>query len=239
MRPKINAVNTGNRRHTVCAAAILAVTMLQAGCVTSVTGRPVRAPGPPAISTLTTTASAPVPISAHDLLLHDGDRTPLGTATMAPVGDNYFTSVRPPQCSAAMLFKDSPLRPPVSSDYADSAYRFGLANYAESVNVYDKDKALDPAKVVQNGFSAVTSCNVEAVGVSPLGQSPPLRLSFFAIPRADVLVWTMTSPHWTCDYGLAVIPRVALLLSACNTKRGFPMAAWASIRRLQIQARVA
>ena len=79
---------------------------------------------------------ATAPISARDLLLQDGDTTPLGPATATPVGDNYFTSARPPECSAALLFKGSPLRPAGSSDHAESAYRFGgPALYAESVDV--------------------------------------------------------------------------------------------------------
>ena len=44
----------------------------------------------------------------------------------------------------------------------------------------------------------------------------------------------MTRPDWTCNYGLAVVPRVALLMSLCDSKPGFPMAEWASKRKAQI-----
>lgn len=145
---------------------------------------------------------------------------------------------RPPDCSAAVLFKGSPLRPQGSSDYADSAYSFGgSAIYAESVDVYDKP--LDAHAVVWNGFSAVSKCSGEAVGVAPIGESQPLRLGYFAIPANGVLVWTMTSPGWTCDHGLAAVPRAALLLSVCDTKPGLPMADWASTRRSRIRAQAA
>lgn len=229
------------KRHTFCAAAILTlVAVTQTACATSVTGRAIRAPGPGVSTSQPTRTSTPAraPITARDLLLRDGDRTPVGPATAAPVGDNYFTSARPLECSAAMLFKGSPLRPPGSSDYADSAYSFGgSAMYAESVDIYDKP--LDAHAVVWNGFSAVSKCSGEAVGVAPIGESQPLRLSFFAVPADDVLVWTMTNPDWTCDYGLTVVARAALVLSLCDTKPGFPIADWASTRRSQIQTRVA
>ena len=65
-----------------------------------------------------------------------------------------------------------------------------------------------------------------------------MRLSFFGTPDDGVLVWTMTRPEWTCDYGLAVIPRVALLMSLCDSKPGFPMAQWASKRRAQLDRSV-
>ncbi|EUA34628.1 putative lipoprotein lprH [Mycobacterium xenopi 3993] len=112
----------------------------------------------------------PPPIFARDLLLHDGDSSPFGPAAMTDVGDTYFTSVRPPECSAALLFKGSPLRPPHSTDYADSAYSFGgSAMYSESVDVYDK--ALDVHAVVWDGYGAVSRCTAEAVGIAPRARS--------------------------------------------------------------------
>jgi hypothetical protein len=188
------------------------------------------------VSTLAKATPARAPISARDLLLQDGDTTPLGAATATTVGDNYFTGARPPECSAALLFKGSPLRPAGSSDYAESAYRFGgPALYAESVDVYDK--ALNTYDVVSNGFRAVSQCHGDAVGVSPLGVFKPMKLSFFGTTGDGVLVSTMTHPDWTCNYGLAVVPRVALLMSLCDTKPGFPMSEWASKRKAQLDRR--
>lgn len=46
--------------------------------------------------------------------------------------------------------------------------------------------------------------------------------SGFAITEDGVLAWTMTRPSWTCSYGLAVVPQVALPISACDIKPGFP-----------------
>jgi hypothetical protein len=66
-----------------------------------------------------------------------------------------------------------------------------------------------------------------------------MKLSFFATPADGLLVWTMTRPEWTCDCGLAVIPRVALLLSLCDAKPGFPMAEWAAKRKAQLDSRAA
>ena len=220
------------RRVRPIAALVIAAVVLSA-CATSVTGRAVRAPGQPGIPAGAHTAS-----SARDLLLPDGDATPLGAATATPVGDNYFTSARPPECSAALLFKGSPLVPPGSSEHAESAYRVrGPAQYAESVDVYDK--AVKAHDVVSNGFAAISKCHGEAVGMSPSGAFRPMRLSFFGTTDDGVLVWTMTRPDWTCDYGLAVVSRVALMLSACDAKPGFPMRDWASKRRAQIDRRTA
>jgi hypothetical protein len=220
-------------RHVGAAAALVAAAVMVSGCASSVAGRAVRAPGQPG-----TPAVAHVAISAHDLLLADGDTTPFGTAAATSVGDNYFTSARPPECSAALLFKGSPLVPPGSAEHAESAYRFGApALYAESIDVYDK--AVKPHDVVSKGFAAIAKCHGEAVGVSPTGVFPPMRLNFFGATDDGVLVWTMTHPKWTCDYGLAVLPRVALMLSACDSKPGFPMKDWASKRRAQIDRRTA
>jgi predicted small secreted protein len=212
---------------------LLVAALLVSACATSVAGRAVRAPGEPGVS-----PRARGTISARDLLLQDGDATPLGPASATAVGDNYFTGARPPECSAALLFKGSPLVPPGASDHAESAYRFGgPALYAESIDVYDK--ALKPHDVISKGFAAISKCHGDAIGVSPSGEFRPLRLSFFGTTDDGVLVWTMTRPDWTCDYGLAVLRRVALVLSACDTKRGFPMMDWASKRRAQIDRRIA
>jgi hypothetical protein len=128
--------------------------------------------------------------------------------------------------------------PTGKSVHAESSYRVrGAARYAESVDVYDS--ALKTHEVISNGFAAVSQCHGEAVGVAPRGESRPMRLSFFGTTDDDVLVWTMTRPDWTCYYGLAVLPRVALMLSACDTKPGFPMTDWASKRRAQIDRRTA
>jgi hypothetical protein len=206
-----------------CAAVTLvAVAVTLGGCTTSVAGKAMRAGG-----------KSTAPMSARDLLLKDGDRTPVGVATATPVGVNYFTSARPPECSAALLFEGSPLRPPGSSDHAETAYRVdGQALYAESVDVYGN--TLNTEDVVWRGFRAVSECRGDAVGVSPTGEFKPMSLSGFGIPEDGVLSWTMTRPDWTCDYGWVVVPRVALLISACDAKPGFPMADWASTRKAQI-----
>jgi hypothetical protein len=213
--------------------AALVVALTLGACTASVAGQATRVTGQPAPGSSVKPKPAPVPVSAHDLLLKDGDNTPLGRAVAVPVGDNYFTSTRPPDCAAALLFKGSPLPPTGASDHADSAYTVaGPALYAESADVY-KDP-LNTHDIVWKGFSAVSNCHGDAVGVAPLGLFPPMRLSYFATPSDGVLVWTMTRPDWTCDYGLAVIPSVALMLSACAIKPGFPMADWAAKRRAQI-----
>lgn len=218
-------------------AAVLAAALLTlSGCSAVVGGRAVRASGQSA-ATPTTTVKRP-PSHAQDLLLRSGDDTPLGAAGAIPVGDNYFTSARPPDCSAALLFEGSPLRPAGASDHAESAYQFSdRATYAESVDIYDN--VLDPHHEVVSGFISVAQCRHDAVGISPYGQATPMRLSGFATPSEGVLVWTMNQPAWTCDYGLAVLPHVALLLSACNNAPEFPMADWAAKRRAQVDGRTA
>jgi hypothetical protein len=212
-------------------AVALAIAVMTAGaCGKTVTGQAVRASG----QSRSPANAAPIP--ARDLLLRDGETTPLGRATAAPVSSNYFTSARPPECSAAMLFEGSPLRPAGSRDHAESSYKFdSQALYAESIDVYEN--VLNTHDVVWNGFSAVSNCRGDATGVSPSGDFGPMRLSFFAAPSDGVLVWTMTRPDWTCDYGLAVLPRVALVMAACDSKPGFPMADWASKRRAQLDSR--
>lgn len=138
-----------------------------------------------------------------------------------------------PNARRPCLFKGSPLRPAGSSDHAESTYRFGgAALYAESVDVYET--ALSVHEVVSNGFSAVSQCHTAAVGVSPQGVFRPMRLSFFGTTDDGVLVWTMTRPDWTCNYGLAVVPRAALLMSVCDSMPGFPMGEWASKRKAQL-----
>src|ERR1700731_4391426 len=220
-------------RHRRAGAALVIATGMVSACATPLAGRAVRAPGQPGVL-----AYARVAISAHELLLPDGDTTPLGPATATPVGDNYFTSARPPECTAALLFKGSPLLPPGSAEHGESAYRVGgAALYAESVDVYDK--AVKSHEIVSKSLAAISQCHGEAVGMSPNGAFRPMRLSFLGAPGEGVLVWTMTRPEWTCAYGLAVLPRVALMLSACDSKPGFPMRDWASKRRVQIDRRTA
>lgn len=206
----------------------VAVAVAVAACTTSVAGQAIRAPGQSGAPS----SPARPPVSAHDLLLHDGETTPLGTAVSAPVGESYFTGAQPPECAPALLFENSPLLPAGATDHAESSYRFGTpALYAEGVDVYDKN--LNVHGVVWDGFGAVSKCVGDAVGVSPTGQSPPFRLSLFSTGDG-VPTWTMTRPDWTCDYGLAVLPRVAVMLSACDAQPGFPMADWAAKRRSQI-----
>lgn len=216
--------------------AVVVAVLALGGCSAVVGGRAVRAPGQ-SVGSPPATVKHPL-ARAQDLLLRSGDDTPFGAASAMPVGDTYFTSARPPDCSAALLFRGSPLRPPGASDHAESAYQFsGPALYAESVDIYEN--ALDPHHEVMSGFIAVAQCRHDAVGISPAGEAAPMRLSDFATPAEGVLVWTMTQPGWTCDYGLAALPRAALLLSACNNVPGFPMADWAAKRRAQVDERTA
>src|SRR5262249_46067036 len=152
----------GRRRGSVPTAVALVLLVIAAvtlsACTTLITGRAVR---------------AHAPVTARELLLRDGDTTPLGSAIQTNVGDNYFTSSRPPQCSAAVLFKGSPLRPAGAADYAESAYTFdSRALYAESVDVYNT--GLNIRDVVSNGFRALSGCNVEAIPVSPSGEFRPM-----------------------------------------------------------------
>lgn len=171
-------------------------------------------------------------------MLREGEQTPLGPATSAPVGDTFFTSVHPPECAAAVLFKDSPLRPTGSSDHAESAYKFGTsAIYAESADLYTKN--LNPHDVVWNGFAAVAKCNADAVGVAPAVESGAMQLREFSVPADGVLAWTMTGQQQTCDYGLVVVPQAALVLVACDTEGRINMMDWAPKRREQIMSRAA
>lgn len=226
------------RRRNGRAAALLGIAAILAACTTSVTGRPVAAGGHSPQPTTSATKPARPPVSARDLLLREGEQTPLGPAIATEVGDTFFTSVRPPECAAAVLFKDSPLLPAGSSDHAESAYTFGTsAIYAEEANVYSKD--LNDHDVVWNGFAAVSKCNADAVGVAPVGESGAMRLREFSVPADGVLAWVMTGQQETCDYGLVAIPDAALLLVACDTQGRVNMMEWAPKRREQIMSRAA
>lgn len=79
---------------------VLVVVLALAACTESVAGRAMRATD--RSSGLPTSAK---PARARDLLLQDGDRAPFGQVTQSRVGDSYFTSAVPPECSAALLFK--------------------------------------------------------------------------------------------------------------------------------------
>lgn len=208
----------------------VAALMLSA-CTTVVTGSAVRAP-----DHAPGTSAASHSAAARNLLLQTGDSTPLGPAKAETVGDSYFTGARPSECVPAVVFKGSPLPPAGASDTAESSYTFdGPARYAESINLYDK--AVNVLAMMRNGLRAVSNCHGDATAVSPAGDFGPMRLGYFAIPRDGVLVWTMTRPNWTCDYGLVAVPRATLMLSACDTKTGFPMADWAAKRRAQLNSR--
>jgi hypothetical protein len=226
------------RQRTGRAAALLGIAAILAACTTSVTGQPVAAGGHPPAPSGSATKPARPRVSARDLLLRAGEQTPLGPATPAKVGDTFFTSVRPPECAAAVLFKDSPLLPRGSSDHAESAYTFGTsAIYAESADVYDKD--LNSHDVVWNGFAAVGKCTADAVGVASAGESGVLKLREFSVPADGVLAWVMTGEQETCDYGLIVIPDAAMVLVACDTEGRVNMMEWAPKRREQILSRAA
>ncbi len=226
------------QRHGRAAASLLGIAAILAACTTSVTGQPVAAGGHPPQPSGSATKPTRPPVSARDLLLREGEQTPLGPAMPAAVGDTFFTSVRPPECAAAVLFKDSPLRPAGSSDHAESAYTFGTsAIYAESADVYSKD--LNHHDVVWNGFDAVSKCNADAVGVAPAGESGAMQLREFSVPADGVLAWVMTGQQETCDYGLVVIPDAALVLVACDTEGRINMREWAPKRREQIMSRAA
>jgi hypothetical protein len=213
-------------------ATVVAVLALTA-CSTAVGGRAVRASGGPTSAKITRP-----PVQARDLLLQTGNDTPFGAATAIPVGDNYFTSASPQDCQAAVVFENSPLRPPAASDHAESAYRFsGPAMYAESVDIYGE--ALDVQHVMVEGFIAIAQCRHQAVGLTKDGKSWPIHLSDVDTSAHDAVVWVMTQPGWTCSYALAAAPKVALLLSACDAQPGFPMAAWTAKRLAQISGRTA
>jgi hypothetical protein len=207
--------------------ALVAVAVVLGACTSSVPGRAVRTGG-----------RLPASNSARELLLQDGDETPLGPARATRVGDNYFTSVRPKECAAALLFKGSPLRPRGATDSAESAYGFGgQALYAESIDVYDT--ALDIHGVAWRAFSEVSDCRGDAVGVSPSGDFEPMHVTAFGAPQDDVMTWSMGRPDWTCSYGVAAVTKVVIVITACDAKPSFPMAEWAAKRKAQLDSRTA
>jgi hypothetical protein len=207
--------------------ALVAVAVVLGACTSSVPGRAVRTGG-----------RLPASTSARELLLQDGDETPLGPARATRVGDNYFTSVRPKECAAALLFKGSPLRPRGATDSAESAYGFGgQALYAESIDVYDT--ALDTHGVAWRAFSEVSDCRGDAVGVSPSGDFEPMHVTAFGAPQDDVMTWSMGRPDWTCSYGVAAVTKVVIVITACDAKPSFPMAEWAAKRKAQLDSRTA
>ena len=137
-----------------------------------------------------------------------------------------------------MLFKESPLRPPGSTDHAESSYSLRpSAIYAESADVYDK--ALSPHDVVWKGFGAVAKCAATAVGVAPAGLSPPMQLRENSVPSDGVLEWVMAGKSETCAFGMAAIPDAALLVVACDTEGKVDMKEWAAKRRKQIMSHIA
>jgi hypothetical protein len=214
-------------RRSWVVVALVAVAVVLGACTSSVPGRAVRTGG-----------RLPASTSARELLLQDGDETPLGPARATRVGDNYFTSVRPKECAAALLFKGSPLRPRGATDSAESAYGFGgQALYAESIDVYDT--ALDTHGVAWRAFSEVSDCRGDAVGVSPSGDFEPMHVTAFGAPQDDVMTWSMGRPDWTCSYGVAAVTKVAIVMTACDAKPSFPMAEWAAKRKAQLDSRTA
>lgn len=213
--------------------AVAVATLTLVGCSTSAPGEAAH----PSSSSSAAARGTPAP-QARDLLLQTGEITPFGPSVATDVGSTYFTGVRPADCTAAVLFKNSPLPPADPVNHAESAYhpdnKPGI--YAESIGVYDR--TLNPHDVVANGFSAVSKCNGDAMALTP--QQPdfgPLKLSNFTTPSDGVLVWTMTRKDWNCDYGMAVVSQAVLMMSACDSKPGFPMADWATKRRAQIDNR--
>jgi hypothetical protein len=223
------------RRHILLALIGVAATL--AACAYPVPGRPVAATGGHSAQQ-SSSAITPTHPSASELLLGDGDQTPLGPGKRDSIGGTFFTRVRPPECEPALLFKDSPLRPAGSTDHAESSYSLKpSAIYAESADVYDK--ALNPNDVVWKGFGAVTKCSATAVGVAPAGQSPPMQLREFSVPSDGVLQWVMAGSNETCAYGMAVIPDAALLMVACDTEGKVDMKQWAAKRRKQIMSHIA
>jgi hypothetical protein len=214
-------------RRSWVVVALVAVAVVLGACTSSVPGRAVRTGG-----------RLPASNSARELLLQDGDETPLGPARATRVGDNYFTSVRPKECAAALLFKGSPLRPRGATDSAESAYGFGgQALYAESIDVYDT--ALDTHGVAWRAFSEVSDCRGDAVGVSPSGDFEPMHVTAFGAPQDDVMTWSMGRPDWTCSYGVAAVTKVVIVITACDAKPSFPMAEWAAKRKAQLDSRTA
>ena len=216
------------RRWTLVATAAA----LLSGCTHPVPGQPVAAE---ATASTTASSSAPAPASLPDaasLLLPSGSTTPVGTATQTFVGANYYTSADPASCAAAVLFKNSPLIPAGSVQHAESGYTLnGTAMMAESADTYIA--ALDVNKLRLDAFSAVSSCSGGAVGISPLGTSPSMRLTQFAMGDGTV-VWSMLQSGWNCDYAMIAVPHAVVMLSMCDATAGFAMSDWADQRRAQL-----
>jgi hypothetical protein len=91
---------------------------------------------------------------------------------------------------------------------------------AESTDVHGND--LKTHDVVWNGFSAISNCHGDAVGISPGAEYTPIRLSYFATPSDGVLVWAMSGSRGDGD---------------CDFKPGFSMAGWAAKRWAQLESR--
>ncbi len=221
--------------HAGLVSAVAVTVGLLTGCSELTAGAPMAAPDGATTSaspTTTTTTVAPPP-DAAGLLLPSGAETPAGPVTSIPVGPNYFTSADPPTCDAAVLFRNSPLVPPGAVQQAEKAYTSpGTALMAEAASVYASP--VDPSTIVRDGFSAVSACSGDAVGLAPQGPGEPMRLTRFEMAGVGVLVWQMSQPTWTCDYGLVAVSQSVLMLSLCDAQPGFPMAEWASTRRAQI-----
>lgn len=216
-------------RWVLCVLTLAVLT----GCSTSVPGQAVRSSGSSA-----TPANGKPQIQARDLLLQSHEATPFGPAAPFEVGDTFYTSAKPVECTAALLFKGSPLHPPGPTNYADSAYSLPheAAVYAEWIGVYDQP--LNPTDVVGSGLDAVSACHEFAIGENLEGTAGPYRLDAPNIASDGVLVWAMGKPNWTCNYGLAVSPRMALLVTACESATTFSMAEWVAKRRAEIDHRI-
>ena len=89
------------------------------------------------------------------------------------------------------------------------------------------------------GFIAIAQCRRGAMGVTKDGKSWPIQMTDVDTSARDAVVWVMTQPNRTCSYALAALPKVALLLSACDTQPGFPIADWTAKRLAQISGRTA
>lgn len=192
-------------------------------------------PSPTATRPVPTTTPVPVTLpDAQTLLLASNSETPAGSVTAMPIDDNYFTSTDPPDCAGALLLKNSPLPPTGAQSHAESAYRIEGQNdnlLAESVNVYRQP--LDPGAVLNAAMVTVSQCTASASGINSLGRLEQMRLTNFAIGD-NVLVWTMSRPEWTCNYGFTLTTHASLLISLCEDSPTFPMHDWAVQRHQEI-----
>ena len=195
----------------------LIVALALGACTTSVPGQATRGSGQPPASSAKAKPT-PVPISARDLLLQDATTTPLGPAIAIPVGDSYFTSVRPPECAAALLFDSSPLLPPAPRimpiRHTKSTARPCTRSRPTSTptpwtTTMWCGKALVLSRIVVAGHRCRPAWGLQTDETQLLRQSSD-----------GVLTWTMTRPDWTCDFGLAAIPRVVLLMAAATPNPG-------------------